>query len=63
MGAITPAVPRKLKRMVALLEMAEELGAGDETLPERREWLAIACALQLFAPACSATCACAAPGS
>ena len=50
-GAITPAVPRKLKRMVALLEMAEELGAGDETLPERREWLAIACALQLFAPA------------
>lgn len=50
-GTITPAVPRKLKRMVALLEMAEELGAGDETLPERREWLAIACALQLFAPA------------
>ncbi|MEO3690254.1 P-loop NTPase fold protein [Roseateles paludis] len=50
-GAITPAVPRKLKRMVALLETAEELGAGDETLPERREWLAIACALQLFAPA------------
>lgn len=50
-AAITPSVPRKLCRMVDLLDMADQLamplgGSG----PERREWLAVACALQLFAP-------------
>lgn len=50
-AAITPGVPRKLHRMSALLAMAEALGAGDARTPRRREWLAIVCALQLFAPA------------
>lgn len=49
-AAITPPVPRKLKRMMSLLEMAEKLGAGDAQTPQRREWLALVCALQLFAP-------------
>lgn len=49
--AITPSVPRKLYRMTALLALAESLGAGDAKTPRRREWLAIICALQLFAPA------------
>lgn len=49
--AITPGVPRKLHRMTTLLAMAEALGAGDAKTPRRREWLAIVCALQLFAPA------------
>ena len=50
-AAITPAVPRKLMRMMTLLRTAEALGAGDVQMPQRREWLAIVCALQLFAPA------------
>lgn len=50
-AAITPGVPRKLHRMTALLALAESLGAGDAKTPRRREWLAIVCALQLFAPA------------
>jgi formylglycine-generating enzyme required for sulfatase activity len=50
-AAITPGVPRKLHRMAALLALAESLGAGDAKTPRRREWLAIVCALQLFAPA------------
>lgn len=50
-AAITPGVPRKLYRMAALLALAESLGAGDTKTPNRREWLAIVCALQLFAPA------------
>ena len=50
-AAITPAVPRKLMRMMSLLRTAEALGAGDMQMPQRREWLAIVCALQLFAPA------------
>ena len=49
--AITPGVPRKLYRMASLLALAESLGAGDAKTPRRREWLAIVCALQLFAPA------------
>ncbi|WP_457423109.1 P-loop NTPase fold protein [Roseateles sp. P5_E7] len=49
--AITPGVPRKLHRMTSLLALAEALGAGDAKTPRRREWLAIVCALQLFAPA------------
>ena len=50
-AAITPAVPRKLMRMMSLLRNAEALGAGDAQMPQRREWLAVVCALQLFAPA------------
>ncbi|MFG6429843.1 P-loop NTPase fold protein [Roseateles sp. LYH14W] len=50
-AAITPGVPRKLYRMAALLALAESLGEGDARTPNRREWLAIVCALQLFAPA------------
>lgn len=50
-AAITPAVPRKLMRMMSLLRNAEALGAGDVQMPQRREWLAIVCAMQLFAPA------------
>lgn len=50
-AAITPGVPRKLHRMASLLALAESLGAGDAKTPRRREWLAIVCALQLFAPA------------
>lgn len=50
-AAITPGVPRKLYRMTSLLTLAESLGAGDAKTPRRREWLAIVCALQLFAPA------------
>lgn len=50
-AAITPGVPRKLYRMTSLLALAEALGAGDAKTPRRREWLAIVCALQLFAPA------------
>jgi formylglycine-generating enzyme required for sulfatase activity len=50
-SAITPGVPRKLHRMASLLALAESLGAGDTKMPRRREWLAIVCALQLFAPA------------
>ena len=50
-AAITPGVPRKLYRMSSLLALAESLGAGDAKTPRRREWLAIVCALQLFAPA------------
>lgn len=50
-AAITPGVPRKLYRMASLLALAESLGAGDAKTPRRREWLAIVCALQLFAPA------------
>ncbi|MDR7269692.1 formylglycine-generating enzyme required for sulfatase activity [Pelomonas saccharophila] len=50
-AAVTPGVPRKLHRMTALLALAESLGAGDAKTPRRREWLAIVCALQLFAPA------------
>ncbi|MEO6279407.1 P-loop NTPase fold protein [Roseateles sp.] len=50
-AAITPGVPRKLHRMNSLLALAESLGAGDAKTPRRREWLAIVCALQLFAPA------------
>ena len=50
-AAITPGVPRKLFRMTSLLALAESLGAGDAKTPRRREWLAIICALQLFAPA------------
>jgi len=51
-AAITPLVPRKLLRMSDLLKMADQLAApvvGKEA--ERRQWLAIVCALQLFAPA------------
>ncbi len=50
-AAITPSVPRKLHRMITLLEMADRLGtpAGAQG-PERRHWLAIVCALQLFTP-------------
>ncbi|WP_457320950.1 P-loop NTPase fold protein [Roseateles sp. P5_E11] len=50
-AAITPGVPRKLHRMTSLLALAESLGAGDAKTPRKREWLAIVCALQLFAPA------------
>jgi formylglycine-generating enzyme required for sulfatase activity len=50
-AAITPPVPRKLIRMGDLMEMALGLEAGDASLPSRREWLAVVCALQLFAPA------------
>jgi formylglycine-generating enzyme required for sulfatase activity len=50
-AAITPSVPRKLHRMIDLLEMADQLAAtvGGQG-PERRHWLAIVCALQLFTP-------------
>jgi hypothetical protein len=50
-AAITPGVPRKLYRMASLLALAESLDAGDAKTPRRREWLAVVCALQLFAPA------------
>ena len=57
-AAITPPVPRKLHRMMDLLEIADQLAdplnapmAGRASLAEgRRRWLAVACALQLFAP-------------
>lgn len=51
-AAITPSVPRKLHRMINLLEMADQLAStvgGNGA--ERRHWLAIVCALQLFTPA------------
>ncbi|KQV50360.1 hypothetical protein ASC95_13355 [Pelomonas sp. Root1217] len=50
-AAITPSVPRKLLRMVNLLEMADQLAAAVTGQgQERRQWLAVVCALQLFTP-------------
>ncbi len=53
---LTPPVPRKLHRMAELLQLADgmleteshRLGVDAST---RRRWLALVCALQLFAPA------------
>jgi len=49
-AAITPSVPRKLLRMSHLLEMADRLAAIVGKQPDRLQWLAVVCALQLFAP-------------
>lgn len=53
-AALTPPVPRKLHRMADLLQLADSTLVGQKLeLPAdtRRHWLALVCALQLFAPA------------
>lgn len=51
---LTPPVPRKLQRMAELLQLADGMLADHSQLlreDTRRRWLALVCALQLFAPA------------
>jgi len=53
---LTPPVPRKLHRMAELLQLADGmLGSEAHRLgvdtAKRHQWLALVCALQLFAPA------------
>lgn len=57
-ATITPPVPRKLQRVTSLLQINQALagqlegqGGTPLTAADQRRWLAMMCALQLFAPA------------